>query len=197
VSTVTAALFTWSLGDDAALVLRTTAVTEAHFALVQANYQRLAEWFPDAFQEPPVLEETRANLAEAGQGWIDGSLLPLSIALKEGDNWRLVGWAQLIIDAEMRSGEIGYWLDTDYVGRGLVSRAVTAILDHAFGTLGLERVGLTATADNVRSRSVAERLGFTLEGVRREAAAFPKGRRDVAFYGLLAREWQKSVEQPK
>jgi ribosomal-protein-serine acetyltransferase len=195
VSTVTSALFTWPLGDDAALVLRTAAITDAHFALVEANYQRLAEWFPDAFQEPPVLEETRANLEEAGQGWLDGSLLPLSIALKEGDNWRLVGWAQLIIDQQMRSGEVGYWLDADFVGRGLVTRTVTAILDHAFGSLGLERIGLTAVADNARSRSVAERLGFTLEGVRREAAAFPTGRRDVAFYGLLAREWRKSVEQ--
>jgi ribosomal-protein-serine acetyltransferase len=195
VSTVTAALFTWPLGDDAALVLRTAAITDAHFALVEANYQRLAQWFPDAFQEAPELEVTRANLEEAGQGWIDGTLLPLSIALKEGDDWRLVGWAQLEIYPAARSGEIGYWLDTDFVGRGLVTRAATAILDHAFGPLGLERIGLTATADNVRSRSVAERLGFTLEGIRREAAAFPAGRRDVAFYGLLAREWRKSVEQ--
>jgi ribosomal-protein-serine acetyltransferase len=181
------------LGDDAALVLRTAAVAEAHFALVEANYERLAEWFPDAFQEAPVFAETLANLEEAGRGWLDGSLLPLSIAVKEGDGWRLVGWAQLVIDQQMRSGEVGYWLDGDFVGRGLVTRAVRAILDHAFGTLGLERIGLTAVADNVRSRGVAERLGFTLEGIRREAAAFPAGRRDVAFYGLLAREW--SVEK--
>jgi ribosomal-protein-serine acetyltransferase len=188
-------LFTWPLGDDAALVLRTTAVADAHFALVEANYRRLAPWFPDAFQEPPVREETLANLKEAGQAWADGVLLPLSIALKDGDDWRLVGWAQLEIKPEMRSGEVGYWLDADYVGRGLVTRAVTAILDHAFGSLGLERIGLHATADNVRSRSVAERLGFTLEGTIREAAAFPGGRRDVVIYGLLAREWRQSVEQ--
>jgi ribosomal-protein-serine acetyltransferase len=37
---------------------------------------------------------------------------------------------------------------------------------------------------------VAERLGFTLEGVLRECAAFPDGRRDLAVYGLLAREWR-------
>ncbi|WP_185443082.1 GNAT family N-acetyltransferase [Kribbella qitaiheensis] len=196
-STATAALFTLPLGDDAALVLRTAAIADAHFALVEANYRRLAQWFPDAFQEPPVLEVTRANLAEGGQGWLDGSLLPLSIALKEGDGWRLVGWAQLIINKAMRSGEVGYWLDADFVGRGLVTRTVTAILDHAFGQLGLERIGLTATADNLRSRSVAERLGFTLEGVVREAAAFPTERRDVALYGLLAREWRKSVEQTR
>jgi ribosomal-protein-serine acetyltransferase len=191
VSTVTAAEFTWPLGDDAVLILRTAAIAEAHFALVEANYQRLAQWFGDAFQEPPVLEETRANLVEAGQGWLDGSLLPLSIAVKADNGWRLVGWAQLEINREARSAEIGYWLDTDFVGRGLVSRTVTAVLDHAFGPLGLLRVGLCTTVDNTRSRNVAERMGFTQEGVLREAAVFPNERRDLVLYGLLAREWRQ------
>jgi ribosomal-protein-serine acetyltransferase len=67
------------------------------------------------------------------------------------------------------------------------------MLDHAFGPLGLERVGLPAIIDNTRSRSVAQRLGFTQEGVFREAAAFPHERRDYVVYGLLAREWRKAA----
>ncbi|WP_165555947.1 GNAT family N-acetyltransferase [Kribbella pittospori] len=192
-STVTAAEFTWPLGDDAVLIPRTAAIAEAHFALVQANYQRLAQWFGDAYQEPPVLEETRANLVEAGQGWLNGSLLPLSIAVKADNGWRLVGWAQLEINRQARSAEIGYWLDTDFVGRGLISRTVTAVLDHAFGPLALLRVGLCTTIDNTRSRNVAERMGFTQEGVLREAAAFPTEHRDLVIYGLLAREWRSTT----
>ena len=192
-STDVDARFTWSLGDDAALILRTAAIAEAHFALVEANYERLAQWFADAFQEPPVLEVTRANLQEAGQAWLEGELLPLSIAVKSEDRWRLVGWAQLEIDLRARSAEVGYWLDAGFVGRGLVTRTVTALLDHAFGTLGLLRVGLRATVDNTRSRSVAERLGFTQEGILREAAAFPDERRDLVVYGLLAREWRQAT----
>ncbi|MFI2651867.1 GNAT family N-acetyltransferase [Micromonospora fulviviridis] len=189
-SPVTAALFTWPLGDDAVLIPRTAAIAEAHLALVEANYQRLARWFPDAFQEPPTLEGVRANLERAGQAWREGSLLPLSIAVPAEGGWRLVGWVQLVIDGPARSGEVGYWLDAGHVGRGLVTRAVTAVLDHAFGPLGLERVGLPTTVDNTRSRSVAERLGFTQEAVLREAAAFPDERRDLVVYGLLAGEWR-------
>ena len=88
---------------------------------------------------------------------------------------------------------MGYWLDAGFVGRGLVTRAVTAMLDHAFGPLGLDRVGLQTTIDNQRSRSVAQRLGFTQEGVLREYAAFPDERRDLVVYGLLAREWRKAA----
>lgn len=151
VSTVTAASFTWPLGDDVALIPRTAAIAEAHFALVEANYKRLAHWFPDAFQEPPTLEGTRANLERAGQAWLDGSQLPLSIAVKAEDGWRLVGWANLVIDGPARSAEVGYWLDAGFEGRGLVTRTVTAVLDHAFGPLGLQRVGLQTTTDNTQS----------------------------------------------
>jgi ribosomal-protein-serine acetyltransferase len=193
VSTVTTALFTWPLGDNAALIPRTAAIAEAHLALVEANYERLGHWFPDAFQEPPTLDRVRENMAWAGQAWLEGSLLPLSIAVKADDGWRLVGWVQLEIDGPARSAEVGYWLDAGFVGRGLVTRAVTAVLDHAFGPLGLERIGLRTTIDNHRSQSVAQRLGFTQEGVLREYAAFPDGRRDLVIYGLLAREWRKAA----
>lgn len=164
---------------------------EASFRHALVNYERLARWFPDAFQKPPTLEGTRANLERAGQAWLEGSQLPLSIAVKAEDGWRLVGWVNLLIDGPARSGEVGYWLDAGFEGRGLVTRAVTAVLDHAFGPLGLHRVALQTTTDNKRSRSVAQRLGFTQEGVLREAAAFPHERRDLMVYGLLAREWRK------
>jgi len=188
-STVTDALFTWRLGTDEALIPRTPAIADALFELVQANYQRLGRWFGDAYQEAPTRDGVRANLERAGQAWLDGSLLPLVIAVRAPGGWHLVGWANLEIDEQAR-GEVGYWIDAAFEGRGLVTRTVSAMLDHAFGPLGLHRVGLRAVADNVRSRSVAERLGFTLEGVLRECAAFPDGRRDLAVYGLLAREWR-------
>jgi ribosomal-protein-serine acetyltransferase len=193
VSTVTDALFTWPLGDDEALIPRTPAIADALFALVQANFPRLGQWFPDAYQEPPTRDRILSNLSRAGQAWLDGSLLPVCIAVRAPDGWQLVGWANLEIDPAARSGEVGYWLDAGFEGRGLVTRTVTAMLNHAFGPLGLHRVGLRAAADNVRSRRVAERLGFTLEGVLREYAAFPDGRRDLAVYGLLAREWRSTI----
>lgn len=189
-STVTSALFTWSLGDDVVLIPRTVAMAEAHLALVEANYERLRHWFPDAYQEPPTLDESRASMERAGQGWLSGSVLPLFLAVKAEDGWRLIGWVNLEIDGPARSAEVGYWIDAGFVGRGLVTRAVTAVLDHAFGPLGIDRVGLQTVIDNTRSRSVAQRLGFTQEGVLREYAAFPDERRDLVVYGLLAREWR-------
>jgi ribosomal-protein-serine acetyltransferase len=191
-STVTAVLFTCPLGDDAALVPRTVAITDAYQALLEVNYERLALWFPGAFDKSPTLESTRADLERSGQAWLEGSQLPLAITVKAEDRWRLVGLVNLLIDGPGRSAEVGYWLDAGFEGRGLVTRAVMAVLDHAFGPLGLHRVELQALTTNTRSRSVAQRLGFTQEDVLREAAAFPDERRDVVLYGLLASEWHKA-----
>ena len=193
VSTVPAALFSCPLGDDAALIPRTIAIAEAYQALLAANYARLAHWFPGAFDTPPTLEKTRADLEQGGRAWLDGSQLPLAISVKAENGWRLAGWVNLLIDVPAGSAEVGYWLDAGFEGRGLVTRAVTAVLDHAFGPLGLHRVELQTTTNNTRSRRVAERLGFTQEGVLREAAAFPGERRDVVVHGLLAREWHSAA----
>lgn len=66
------------------------------------------------------------------------------------------------------------------------------LVDHAFGPLGLNRVVIRAGVDNHRSRAVAERLGFVLEGVAREAERCPDGRYvDHAVYAMLAANWPK------
>jgi ribosomal-protein-serine acetyltransferase len=187
------ALFRWPLGDDAALIPRTATIAEAYQALFAANYDRLRRWFPFDNEKPPTLKQVRKGLARRGQAWLDGSQLPLAIAVTAEDAWRLVGQVDLLIDGVERVGEVGYWLDAGFEGRGLVTRALTAVLDHGFGPLGLERVELRTITSNERSQSVAHRLGFTQEGVLREAGGFPGERRDAVVYGLLAHEWRTAA----
>ena len=142
-------------------------------------------------RQPPVLDETRSFVQASARNWLEGSELPVVIAVREGGQWRLAGPVSLRIDRYSRSGEIGYWIDSSYEGRGLVSKAVAAVLDEAFGPLGLDRVVLRTDPANERSRALARRLGFTEEGLLRRALAFPGERRDQAVYGLLADEWNK------
>ncbi len=185
-------LFSLSLGDDAALILRTADLAEAYNEVLAVNNERLARWEPWA-AELPVLEETRAYLKASAQAWLAGTALPTVIAVPAEGGRRLVGSVGLRINADRQSGDIGYWIDADFEGRGLARRAVSAVLDHAFGPLGLERVALHTEVANDRSRALARRLGFTEEGVLRGAISFPaRGeRRDEVVYGLLAEEWAR------
>ena len=182
------AMFTFRLGADAALLPRTAALTEAYHEMLAANQQRLARWEPWAAQ-PPTPESTRSFLEASGRAWLEGTELPVAIAVPAGDRWQLAGSAGLRISAYSQSAEAGYWIDAAFEGRGLVTRAMTALLDQAFGPLGLARVPLHTEAANQRSRALATRLGFTEEGVHRQAISFPDGRRDQLAYGQLATEW--------
>ncbi|MEU4684318.1 GNAT family N-acetyltransferase [Streptomyces xinghaiensis] len=187
-STVTTSMFTFPLGDDAALIPRTPAITAAYHEVFTANFERITRWNP-SIEGRPTPEDTRRNLAEAGRAWVDGTRLPLAVGVKAEGGWRLVGAVGLEINGTAGTGEAGYWLDASAEGRGLATRAMSALLDEAFGPVGLHRVELRIAPTNEPSRKVARRLGFTEEGVLREALAFPGGRQDELVYGLLAEEW--------
>jgi ribosomal-protein-serine acetyltransferase len=83
--------------------------------------------------------------------------------------------------------EIGYWLASWARGKGYAQEAVRGLSAYAFAR-GLHRVELLAATDNHESQRVAERSGFTREGVLREAELHARGRVDMVMYGLLERE---------
>ena len=189
-TTIPPPMFSFPLSDEAVLILRTASITEAYHEVQVANQERLARWEPWAVR-PLVLEETRSFLEASVRNWLSGSELPVAIAVQEDGQWRLVGAASLRINSYSRSGEVGYWIDGEYEGRGLITMTVAALLDQAFGPLGIDRVTLCTDPANKRSRAVARRLGFVEEALLRQSTAFPSERRDEVVYGLLADEWHK------
>ncbi|MFM9797386.1 GNAT family N-acetyltransferase, partial [Streptomyces turgidiscabies] len=75
-------------------------------------------------------------------------------------------------------------------GRGLVTRAMRVLIDHAVERRGIHRVEWVASAGNVPSLNVARRLGFTRDGVRREAYPYRGVRHDLEVWSVLAPEWR-------
>ena len=69
-------------------------------------------------------------------------------------------------------------------GHGLGADAISAMTRHLFHEETAHRVQLTTDVDNVAMRRVAERLGFTLEGVLRSFMPGPDGPRDYAMYAI-------------
>ena len=81
--------------------------------------------------------------------------------------------------------EIGYWVKAGARGRGVATRALALLARWAFDELGAARVELRAEPDNVGSQRVAEKAGFTREGVLRSVLDFKGRRRDAVMFSLL------------
>jgi ribosomal-protein-serine acetyltransferase len=106
------------------------------------------------------------------------------------DDGRIVGTLGFYrVDWENRSASIGYWIAESCQGRGIVTQAVRALTDHAFGTWQLNRVEIRAGIGNERSRAIATRLGFKEEGVLREAERVGDRYVDHVVHAMLAADW--------
>jgi ribosomal-protein-serine acetyltransferase len=93
------------------------------------------------------------------------------------------------VDWTNRITSLGYWLDEDHQGRGLITSSVRALVDHALRVWKLNRVEVRVAPENHRSRSVPERLGFREEGVLRQVERIEDCYRDSVVYAILAPDW--------
>ncbi|MBO0854667.1 MAG: GNAT family N-acetyltransferase [Nocardia sp.] len=80
---------------------------------------------------------------------------------------------------------IGYWLAGHARGHGIATRAVRELSRWTFAELPIARLELTCAPDNLASQRVAERCGFTWEGVLRSHIPFKGARRDSILFSLL------------
>jgi ribosomal-protein-serine acetyltransferase len=159
------------------------------FALVDANREHLEPWMPwvpserSAEDVLPFIRLTRQQIA-------DNDGFQTAIIAPDGRIVGMVGFHR--VDWLNRKTSIGYWLARDEQGRGTMTHAVHALLDHAFGVWKLERVTIEAAVDNARSRAIPERLGFVHEGTERAAGRVGERSLDHAIYGVLAADWELS-----
>lgn len=95
--------------------------------------------------------------------------LSLGIWIKEGKGpERFVGQITLggIVFGAHRGGYIGYWVDRRVAGRGIVTASVLALTEYAFNELSLHRIEINMRPENSASQRVAEKAGYTFEGMR-------------------------------
>ncbi len=179
-------MFPLRIADD--LELRPLAITDAEAlrALIAGNRAHLDPWLrwsgrvhtlddARALIERFALKQETADGFHAGL-WLDGQLIG--------------GIVCHGINRESRKSEIGYWLSAANTGKGIVTRACRAVIAELFTGEDLHRLEIQCATDNFRSRAVAERLGFTFEGVKRELEWLTTRYADHALYSLLRQEWE-------
>jgi ribosomal-protein-serine acetyltransferase len=176
---------TFALDEQRRLRLVEESDADEVYAVIDANRAYLSEWMPWA--EGQTLDGTRAFIRKSARQHADNQ--GFQAAMVDADAIvGSIGYHRL--DWENLATSIGYWIAESAQGRGTATLAVTALVDHAFAVWELNRVEIQAGVENTRSRAIPERLGFTLEGVRRQAERVGDRFVDHAVYSMLASEWR-------
>ena len=179
-------MFQLLVDDEIALVLAEERHAQAMTDLIKRNQVRLARWEPWA-EQPATVDSTRAYIRAALEDFLRGCQVSTIIALDGGR--RFIGRCGLRINPHAWSGDVGYWIDAEYEGRGITRRATQALISSAFRELALKRVDLRTSVDNKRSRALAERLGFSFEGIHARGLRFAHRTDDLALYSVTSEQW--------
>lgn len=122
--------------------------------------------------------------------WIERTLLDKSVVLlviEHTETAEALGHIMLSqISCVHRSCEMSIRIgDSENRNRGFGSAAIALCLDHARRDLGLQRVQLTAFADNARAIHTYAKCGFTKEGILRRAVFVDGEYKDVVVMSAI------------
>lgn len=178
-------MFSHRIDEHIKLALPELHNTEAATKAVRENLEHLKPWMPWAADDYSDVH---------AREWIKRSLNEFA---RDGRFNALIWWDDEIIgsigfhDLSTANGNaaIGYWIAKKHEGKGIVTRCCRVLIDYLFDTMKLNRVQINCNIENIRSRAIPERLGFTLEGTLRQVEMVNGRLCDWAVYGLLREEW--------
>jgi RimJ/RimL family protein N-acetyltransferase len=151
---------------------------------VAESIEDLRPWMPWA-DSVPTLDKARENCARAAEAFRAQRDYRIHAFLRSSGQF--VGSCGLHrADWSVPKFEIGYWVRRSLMGRGYATEIVRGLARFAFEELGAARVEIRMSDRNVRSRRVAERAGFELEGILRNDERHLDGSlRDSRVYALV------------
>lgn len=170
------------------LYLKEISISDAPdlFAIMDNERDSLRKFLP-FIDYTHKLSDTEEFIRSVENGGISG--LNTVFVIKCNDNTAgLIGYKDT--DMLNKRTEIGYWLSERFRGKGFVTQASQALIQHAFEKMDINRVQLRASVNNHKSIAVAKRLGLTLEGREREGELLVSGFTDLYLYSILKSEWK-------
>ena len=92
-------------------------------------------------------------------------------------------------DHSLKKAQLGYWLNKEYEGKGIIHKCLVRFADFLFHKAGLNKIEIHFIPSNTRSAKVAERIGCVVEGVIRQSHLHNGKLEDIIITGLLKADW--------
>jgi ribosomal-protein-serine acetyltransferase len=179
-------MFVLRVNREVTLQLRDERHAQETFDLIKKN-KHLRDWM-QWYEVVKTLKDSINNIEGNIEDWEMKTDYHLGIFYHE----QIVGMISLHgINYLANKAAIGYWLDKDYEGKGIITSSVRVLMEYGFNELGINRIEIGAAVTNTRSRLIPERLGFKLEGILRENMLLNGMYLDMAIYGMLKSEYKE------
>lgn len=156
---------------------------------IRESLTDLNQWLPWARMDYTA-SDTTAFIRESIQAWREERAWDYSIKSKEDSRTHVGNISFWTVSKLGKIAEIGYWVRSTETSRGVCTEAVQLLLDEVFNSLGYHKIVLRVAVGNDPSDRVAQKLGFTREGVLREELLIRGNWVDHTLWSLLDREYR-------
>ena len=169
------------------LILRQIVEADAEDWLAVWNHEDVMRYMIDFDATPEKREDVLPIIDWADDIFVKQTGLRWAVTLKT-NNLLLGSVGFHLYHKNHRCAEIGYELHREYWRKGIMSEAVSKVLDFGFNQLNLHRIEANVTVGNEASAGLLQKLGFTREGTWRDKV-YNQGRfHSLWQFGLLEDE---------
>lgn len=174
---------------DADIMLKQLQIENAEelFSLTDSNRAYLKQWLP-WLDSTTIVDDSKNFIIHMCDEYEHKNALQMGIWYKD----QLVGSIGFHdFDHINKKTSIGYWLGKSFQGKGIIIRAVKAVLAFAFETEGMNKVQIQCGTLNTKSNAIPRKLNFRHEGILREEQWLYDRFVDMNVYSLLKKEWRR------
>src|SRR5580704_8331763 len=173
---------------------RTSDVPEMRRVL-RANTMHLRPWSVAtvAGEDPASLASVSRAVLRHRREWKRGQAFVM-LMFPLHDETHIIGRVALggVLRGAFQSAYLGYWIDAEHQGRGLMTEAVKATTRFAFQALGLHRVQAAVMPSNSASQRVLEKVGYRREGLAARYLCIAGAWEDHVVFAFTTEEWPVS-----
>jgi len=158
---------------------------QSYFELINENKGRIVKYFSEVTRENKDLSSAVSFIEERIK--LQKERVVITLVVCEIRSQKIIGSIFLKnFDRSVKKCELSFFIDRNYEGKGIFTKAVSLITEYSFRSLGLNKIYLRIAYDNLSSRRVAEKNGFNVEGFLLQDFRTPDGRLiDIIYFGLL------------
>jgi len=164
---------------------------EEFYNLIDRNREHIRKTFPVTLSNCTDLQKTTEHIAASHER--ENNKEGYYYYIRNADSNALIGYVVIKnINTALAKCEFAYFIDKDFEGRGIISKAVADTLGFCFGDLQMNKVYICTSKVNYASQRIALKQGFIQEGILREEFRNGEGElEDIMYFGLLKSDYNE------